>query len=728
MLLFSGQFGLVFVQADGSTDASAHWSFRPLSRPAIPDVRQAEWVRNPIDRFVLARLERESLRPSPEADRATLIRRLSLDLTGLPPSLDEVRAFANDDSPNAYQQLVERLLASPHFGERWGRHWLDLARYADSDGYEKDTARPYAYLYRDWVIRAINRDVPFDQFSIEQLAGDLLPHATEDQRIATGFHRNTLTNKEGGVDQEEFRCKATVDRTSTTATVWLGLTMGCAECHDHKYDPISQSDFYRLYAFFNDASEKDLPVPLPDELAKYKEEKAAWDSQRDRLQDEFAQYTSGPFRENQAQWESDLWDTDDLWAIPDAVLEALLAEAASRSEDDRTVVRNFFRDEIDGMAREMARKISEHAKLEPKFPPRKAQTLVAELRKTQIHARGDFLRKGAEVEPGIPGVLERASSGRLSTNAPRANRLDLAEWLFARENPLTARVTVNRIWSNLLGRGLVGTLDDFGKRGERPSHPELLDWLASEFQRLDWRLKAMIELIVTSSTYRQSSKPRPELTDRDPNNIWLARQNRIRLEAETVRDAFLGASGLLEPVIGGPSIRPPLPSDIAALGYANSVRWAQDEGASKYRRGLYIFFQRTVPYPMLMTFDAPDSNVTCTRRERSNTPLQALTLLNDPVFYECAQALGTRISGMPANLTEKIRLAFLTCLSRPPTEAELLRLNQLFLDQVQLLEKNPGRAAQISRKSFSDGDATSAAAWVLLARTIMNLDEFITRE
>jgi hypothetical protein len=577
-----------------------HWAFVPPARPATAAAG------NPIDGFIQARLAKENIKPSPEADRTVLIRRLSFDLIGLPPSVEEVDAFIKDPSGNAYETLVERLLGSPHFGEQWGRHWLDFGRYADSDGYEKDGIRPTAYHYRDWVIAAINADMPFDRFTIEQLAGDLLPDATTEQKKATGFHRQTLTNKEGGVDQEEYRCKATVDRVNTTAAVWLGLTVACAECHNHKYDPISQREYYQLYAFFDDASESDLLL------------------------------------------------ADDISTPPEMI-----------------------------------------------GPPRplRVAVLTKADRKTHVHERGDFLRKAEEVEPGTLKVLHP-----LKPRAQKPDRLDLAHWLVAPENPITARVAVNHIWQQLFGRGLVNTPADFGTRGEKPSHPELLDWLATEFPRLGWSRKAMIRLIVMSQTYRQSSHHRLDLAERDPHNILLARQSRLRLPAENVRDAHLAVSGLMTRKIGGASVRPPMPADIAAIGYADSVKWKESQGADRYRRGLYTFFQRTVPYPMLMTFDAPDSNTTCTRRERSNTPLQALTLLNDGTFFECAQALGRDLASAPAPRDKMIAHAFKQCLAREPRAEELARLERF-------LERHPPEMISTA-----------------LARTLMNLDEFITRE
>ncbi|HLU47481.1 MAG TPA: DUF1549 and DUF1553 domain-containing protein, partial [Planctomycetota bacterium] len=539
---------------------SEHWSYRPVERATPPAVEAAAWPLGEIDRFVLAELERRGIEPSPEADRATLLRRLSLDLTGLPPSPEEIDRFIADPRPDAYERQVDRLLASPAFGEREARRWLDLARYADSDGYEKDGVRPWAWRFRDWVIDALNDDMPFDRFTIEQLAGDLLGGDDPRSLIATGFHRNTLHNAEGGADPNEDRVKKTVDRANTTATVWLGLTMGCAECHDHKYDDVSQREYFGLYAFFDSVEERDLPIPLEPEMT--------------------------------------------------------LAESTSSTATP-------------------APKNPGTKKSEPK-----AQTLVeaARPRTTRIHIRGDFLRPGDPVAPHVPAVLPQ-----IEPREERPDRLDLARWLVSPENPLTARVTANRIWSSLFGRGLVATQDDFGVRGERPSHPELLDWLASELVRLEWSRKRLIREIVLSRTYRQSSRPRVDLAAIDPENRLLARQHRFRVDAETIRDVSLAAAGLLSLNVGGPSVRPPIPPGVAELGYAGSVRWPESEGADRHRRGLYIFRQRTVPYPMLATFDAPDGSVTCPERERSNTPLQALTLLDDPVFVECARGLASRL-------------------------------------------------------------------------------------
>jgi hypothetical protein len=643
-------------------------------------VKDTAWVQNGIDRFILARLEQEGIRPSAEADRVTLIRRLSFDLIGLPPTREEVIAFVNDNSADAYEKLVDRLLDSPNYGERWARHWLDAARYADSDGYEKDTGRPWAWRYRDWVIEALNSDLPYNRFVIEQLAGDLLPGATLHQKIATGFHRNTLTNKEGGVDAEEFRVAAVVDRVSTTGKVFLGLTLGCCQCHDHKFDPFTQREFYQLFAFFNSDREVDVDAPLPGEDEKMKGRQAAHTARRVELQ----------------------------LAVDDYAKQLTPEKVKS-----------------DAKLKQLKAIVAAHDKATPAAS--KAPTLaLGPTRQTHVMIRGDFLRKGVEVSPGTPAVLN------VNGGSPRAtNRLDLANWIVDPTNPLTRRVVVNWVWHKYFGRGIVSTLEDFGTQGDRPSHPELLDWLASEFLDRSWSMKSFHRLIVTSATYRQSSKYRPELKDRDPLNALLARQNRLRLEAEVVRDAALRASGLLNPAVGGPSIRPPQPSGVSELTYAGSAKWVESTGQDRYRRGLYIWFQRTSPYPTLMTFDAPDSNVCIVRRERSNTPLQALTLLNDVVFVEAAQALAKRAQDeLPEDpphlkLNRMMEYAF----GRKPTTAERDRLLKHFTQLRDLAQANPQEAARLpGQHKPLKGSPDEAAAWLGLARTLLNLDEFVTRE
>jgi hypothetical protein len=712
--------GAVWPKSSGTTTTakSTHWSFQPIKRPAIPEVKDRAWAQNDLDRFVLARLEKEKIVSSPEADRVTLIRRLSFDLIGLPPTPQEVDDFLKDKRGDAYERLVDRLLASPHYGERWGRHWLDLARYADSDGYEKDTGRPFAWRYRNWVIDALNRDLPYEQFVIQQLAGDLLPNATIEQKIATGFHRNTLSNHEGGVDQEQFRVEQVIDRVNTTARAFLGLTLGCAQCHDHKYDPFSQREYYQFFAFFNSDVEKDIPAPLPGEEEALKTKRIAYAAREKELQAAVDAYRQKELPAKQSAWEKSLKPAA-RDALPAAVKAVLLIEAEKRTAMQAKTVADHHA-KLDTKLTQLTKALAAHQKAAP------GSTLAPTLalgkpRKTHVLNRGDFLRPGIEVEPGTPAVLGAPVSGK-------ATRLDLAKWIVRSDNPLTGRVLVNWVWHKYFGRGLVATLEDFGTQGEQPSHPELLDYLATEFVRQKWSLKALHRLIVTSATYRQSSKARPELAERDPLNVLLARQARVRLEAELVRDAALASSGLLVRTIGGPSVHPPQPAGISELTYAGSARWVESVGADRYRRGLYIWFQRTSPYPMLMTFDGPDSNLCCVRRERSNTPLQALTLMNDTVFVECAQALGKRLLEAKGETKDRLRLGWRLCVSREPTSTELTRLTRLHEELLALCKARPELAAKLAGKVAKGVDAAEAATWTALARMMMNLDEFVTRE
>jgi hypothetical protein len=726
-------------------NSAKHWAFIPPTLPPVPSVRNTRWVRNTIDAFVLARLEKEGLTPSPEADRRTLIRRLSLDLLGLPPSPERVQAFLADTRPDAYERLVDSFLDSPHFGERWARHWLDLARYADTSGYQIDRPRPFAYLFRDWVIDAINNDMPFDQFTVEQIAGDLLPNATIDQKIAAGFHRLTLMNHEDGVDAQEFRCKAKVDRVSTTGTVWLGLTFGCAECHNHKYDPITQREFYQLYAFFNNCDEADVLLPQENDTTRIQRTHKDWEREQVRLKE-------------------------------------MVVELA-RTDDPRV-------EDVKGL-------LAQHRRKEPKTIEAQAMTFQERTNsaRARIHVRGDFLRQGDEVCASTPAILNP-----LKPRCSKADRLDLARWLVSPENPLTARVAVNHVWLHLFGRGLVASTEDFGTRGERPSHSELLDWLAVSFvtsvkslnrstvespaarpaspafndltiQRfngingLAWHRKALIRLIVTSATYRQTSHFRPALMQRDPMNVLLARQNRFRLESETIRDLCLATSGLLNDDIGGPSFRPYMSEDVKKLGTAGAFTWIDTEGPETYRRGLYIFAQRTVPYPTAMTFDQAEPTQSCTRRERSNTPLQALTLLNHGLFVECARALARRIaasppkepwrqaSGLPVKRHPAARLgsrltgsqgwlprhpeedprarleqAFELCLARLATRAELERLEKLYQEQLTVARENLAASAKFCGLDATNANVAEMAAFTGVSQVLLNLDEFMTRE
>ncbi|WP_437193090.1 DUF1549 domain-containing protein [Planctomicrobium sp. SH527] len=688
---------------------SNHWAYQPRRSITPPQVQNETWIRSPIDRFVLNKLEAARITPSPEADKETLQKRLFYDLIGLPPTLEEIDAFQTDESPDAYEKLVDRLLASPHFGERWGRHWLDKARYADSDGYEKDNARPDAFHYRDWVINAFNRDLPFDQFTIEQLAGDLLPDATEAQRIATAFHRQTMTNTEGGTDPEEFRVVAVVDRTNTTASVWLGLTAGCAQCHTHKYDQITQLEYYQLYAFFNNGDEINLERSKgPEAIAEYEKQLAAHEAKLKNLNSKL-----------------------------DALKKKKEAEAASPTTATDTVATSAPAapvSAIDADIEKIQKQIDQTTKRPPAKPIENIRILTQRTessRKTHVLKRGDFLDPGTEVQPGTFGTLHPFQTRNQSA---LPDRLDLAQWLVSADNPLTPRVTVNRIWGHLFGRGLVKTMDDFGVRGEQPTHAELLDWLSDEFLRLKWSQKALIREIVLSATYRQASAHRPELLETDPLNEQLARQNRFRVEGEIVRDLHLAASGLLNRTVGGPSVFPPMPADVAALSYANNFKWKTSEGNDLYRRGMYIFFKRTAPFPDLMTFDCPDSNVATIERRSSNTPLMALTTLNNQVFSETASAMASRLLKVPVKEpthadTERLTTAFCLCVVRPPDQDELQSLLALLNECRSWYRTHPEDAKKlINNKPIEGLSADEQSAWIATVRIVMNMDEFIMRE
>jgi mono/diheme cytochrome c family protein len=1091
------QIGVLRAWIDGGADwpiaadrknlaGTSHWAFQPPVRPALPTVKDVAWVRNPIDAFVLARLELEGLKHSPEADRASLLRRLSLDLIGLPPTLQELDAFLADKSADAYEKQVDRLLASPHYGERWARRWLDRARYADTNGYEKDRERSI-WPYRDWVIDALNRDMPFDRFTIEQIAGDLLPNASPSQKIATGFHRNTMTNEEGGIDVEEFRFASVVDRVATTGTVWLGLTVQCAQCHTHKYDPITQRDYYRVFAFLNNTDEPELIVPDPAiesrraaieaEAAALERNRADHFPVRDESQDwlvlkpthldstsganlaanadgtivasgknpdtdayrlEFdlapgryseirletladpkapepgpgrtkhsnfvvtdfkaslgpnqtpislataradieqptltaskaidgdphtgwaiddgsgrirqphaaifsarepfqagpsgrvtieigqmygGQHTLGRFRisarkgpaqvagereieqralhlaSKQEVWERSLqtfdWDTprparilskkhatmdlrpdgsilvrgdkpnNDVYevdldgnfagvtalrlevltdpSLPDngpgraplfavggfilseIVIERIdgdkaIAVPVARATEDyaetghparlaidgatdtgwtigggigrshaavftfrepiakgtklrvtlrqegihQTTIGRFrlststakdalasvLPAEIEALVR-IPREKRTHAEADaikahylsvaPEMSsynkriadlrhskPRAPTTLVmeerrpSEARTTNIHKRGEFLQLSEAVEPGVPSFL-----AGLPSDAPR-NRLGLARWIVAPENPLTARVLVNGTWQAFFGRGLVATLDDFGTRSAPPSHPELLDWLATETARMAWSQKALQRLIVSSATYRQSSKATPEAVARDPGNERLARGPRHRVDAEAVRDIALSLAGLLNPRIGGPSVYPPQPEGVTSLAYGQGA-WPTSKGTDRYRRGLYTYIKRATPYATFGLFDAPTSEVTCVRRERSNTPLQALTMLNDPVYLEAAQAFADRVlREAPSTFDGRLRHAYRLCMAREP-RADECRMIAAFLEAQRERVKR-GELKPAAGPSLANCDPAEHAAWAAVARVLLNLDETITKE
>ena len=919
--------GAVWRDASGTATADqaqqeepAHWAYRSAERPPLPEIRNSAWVRTPIDRFVLARLEKEGLAPSAEAPLEILVRRASLDLIGLPPSLQEVDEViadaARDGRDAAYERLVDRLLASPHYGERWARPWLDLARYADSHGFEKDLPR-VMWKYRDWVIDAMNRDMPFDRFTIEQVAGDMLPNASRDQQIASGFHRNAMTNEEGGIDPEEAHYEVLVDRVNTTATVWLGTTLGCAQCHNHKYDPFTQKDYYRMMAFFTNTdyevrklgdgtkfSETMIDVPTPEQEEARKKLQAEIDRLNDRLKTptpalERAQtvWENAMRLESSSHWKvlspksatatgdvvltsaadgsitasgpnsaSTVYTVEAFTALPRVTairlevlpdpslpkngpgrdvygnfqvngfeLEAEPAGAipfkAIKSDDGGASLDSFFpktlsRDayaprgwRIDASREEKrlprqvvftlerplvapagaklrARLIHQgtvvgqaigrfrlsatstitpqrvleiparlrpilaipaadrseqqrkdlaavYRSVAPSLKP--ARDRVSDLQKELrtlgiptalvmrerptyerpsafVRRRGSFLDKGEQVYASVPEVLHSLRDDQMP------NRLGLARWLVDEGNPLTARVAVNRAWEQLFGRGIVETSEDFGTQGAAPSHPELLDWLATELVRQKWHMKAIHKLIVSSATYRQTSSAPAALVERDPYNRLLARAPRFRMEAEMVRDAALAASGLLSRRIGGPSVFPPQPDGIWDIPYS-SEKWTLSMGDDRYRRGLYTFIRRSATYPSFMTFDATSREFCTVRRVRTNTPLQALTTLNDEAFFEAAQALAARVLRESPSARDRAAYAFRLVATRTPEADELERITTSFNRQLDRFRQEPDAAARVIRgRAVSGIEPAEQAAWTLIANALLNLDEALTKQ
>lgn len=876
-----------------------HWAYKAPVRPPVPVVKNTAWVRTPIDNFVLARLEKEGLKPSQRATRETLIRRLSLDLTGLPPTLAEIDAFAKDTSPNAYEKVVDRLLASPHFGERQAQSWLDLARYADTNGYEKDQTR-VAWKYRDWVIDAFNHNMPYDRFTVEQLAGDLLPNPTLADLVATGFHRNTMLNLEGGVDQEEARYEVINDRVATTSTVWLGQTLQCARCHDHKYDPWSQKDYFKMYAIFSntdftpigDASvseqkyiEPSIEAPTPEqalqrealrkviggldedlkkstpELDKAKAElvnalrtRTPWNaasvSKADAGMVTLTAQSDGTFtatgaNPNQVHYAFDLQPgetTISAIRVDTFPVASLANKGSGRSQDGNFVLskveasldgkpvafagasadfvqqgfnlNDLFDDkgdtgwavhpqiaqphslmlylkepvkmkagqtfrltlchdstewvrysighlrvsvspevdrgllaaspEILALAKTDYRTPEQEAKLDSYF--RANTPLLAEDRtkrsKSQaeldmlqrqipmalvmrekpskgpimapVHPRGEFLQKGEMVMAGIPSLFVKEAKPAGMT------RLSLAKWLVDPKNPLTARVQVNRMWEQYFGHGIVETSDNFGTQGSLPSHPELLDWLATEFMRQKWDMKAIHKMIVMSSTYRQASEATSVLLEKDPSNTLYARGPRFRLDAETIRDNALAAAGMLNDQIGGPSVYPYQPQGIWNSPY-NGEYWRDSQGAERYRRGLYTFLKRTAPYPMYTNFDASSREVCTVRRIRTNTPLQALNLLNDQSFLEAAKGLAERTVKAKSDAKSRIIYAFRLTTCRAPSSEELARLQALLTKLKSRYQADPESAKKL-------GGTPEQAAWTMVANVLLNLDETITKE
>jgi hypothetical protein len=699
-----------------------HWSYVKPARPAVPAVRDASWPTNPLDRFILARLEKEGLRPTPRADRHAILRRLAIDLTGLPPTLEQAEQFLADQRPGAYERLVDRLLASPAYGERWAQPWLDLARYADSQGYANDPPRTI-WRYRDWVIDALNRNLPYDRFTIEQIAGDLLPKPTTERLIATGFHRNTLTNTEGGTSAEEFRSAAVVDRVNTTLQVWMGTTIACAQCHNHKYDPLSQKEYFQLYAIFNNTEDSNAGNDAPVITVPFAGKERAYALAAARL-DEVEKLLPAETRKLDAQlpqWEK----TVDRATLPKDVAAILAVLAGKRDKGQQQKLLVYHRRQskpwlaLDAEMRSLPAKLSALGTTTPIL--RETRPRV-----THIQLRGNYLDKSDRVEAGLPAVFPPPPKG-----AP-INRLTLAKWLVDENNPLTARVAVNRLWEELFGIGLVETSEEFGMQGELPSHPEMLDWLATEYVRSGWDTKRLIKLIVTSSTYRQGAQVSPELLKRDPYNRRLARGPRVRLSGEMVRDQALFAAGLLSPKMHGPPVQPPQPLSGLAAAFGSTTDWSTSSGEDKYRRALYTRWRRNAPYPSLTTFDAPERTTCNVRRLRTNTPLQALVTLNDPVFIEAAQTLARRLVREGGKTTRaRVEHGFRLCLTRPPTEREAKRLVALFDRAREQLAATPAKAADLATRPIGPApremNVVDLAAWTVVANVLLNLDETLAK-
>jgi hypothetical protein len=903
--------------AGAGATVKKHWAFIPPVKAPLPKLAS-----HPVDAFVMARLEKEGLKLSPEADRTTLLRRLSLDLIGLPPTAAEVDAFLADKSPNAYEKQVDRLLRSPHYGERWARHWLDAARYADSDGFEKDKQRQ-VWFFRDWVINAFNRDLPYNQFIVDQLAGDLLPNATQDQKVATGFLRNSMINEEGGIDPEQFRMEAMFDRIDAIGKAMLGLTINCAQCHNHKYDPLLQEEYYKIFAFLNNSHESNMAVYTPDE-----QQKRAGIFRKIREIEGELQHKSGDWVERMAKWEASVKANQPVWVQLEPEVDdisnggqkylpmgdaSLLAQgyAPTKHRVKMTVKTTLpkiaafqlellndpnlplggpgrsvkgtgalteFAVEADGKPVDIARATADinppERELEAMFydksnrrrvtgpieyaidkntdtawgidagpgrtnVPRKAvfnaakpvenagvltfylaqqhggwnsddnmnhnlgrmrlsvtadpnavadplpaavreilaipvaqrtpaqtqavfgywRTTVPEwkdaneqiealwrehpqgssqlvlnarekMRTTTMLIRGDFLKPGKAVEPGVPAFLNP-----LPKDAG-ASRLTFARWMTDRQAPTTARAFVNRVWQSYFGTGIVATSEDFGKQSEAPSNQELLDWLAVDFMDT-WSVKKLHRLIVTSKTYRQSSTVTKELLEKDPYNRLLARGPRMRVEGEIVRDITLAASGLLSPKVGGPSVYPPAPEFLFQPPNSYGPKqWHEDRGDDRYRRALYTHRYRSVPYPMLENFDTPNGDASCVRRSRSNTPLQALTSLNEPLFMEAARALARKtLTEGGATEADQLSFAFRRLLARKPTEPEKNELLALLEKQTQRYSASVDTAWQMAAPNSWEriplpprATIAKLAAWTAVSRVLINLDETITKE
>ena len=724
-----------------------HWSFNPVKQPDLPAIKDKAWPINPIDHFILAKLEERGLKPSPVASRETLIRRLSLDLTGVPPTPEEVDAFLADKSPQAYEKIVDRLLASPRFGQTQTLYWLDAARYADTNGYQRD-GRRFMYFWRDWVVKAFNNNMPFDQFTIEQLAGDMLPNPSVDQKVATGFNRNHRLNGEGGAIPEESRTEYVMDRAETTGTVWLGLTMNCCRCHDHKYDPLAQVDFYRMYALFNNVPEDgkltrfgsakpwvDFATPKQDHDRTVTQKglndaKAAVEAYKKRIEEEKKKSPPG----------TPLAAVGTANAIPatgasagtsssstSGSAQTTAAGTTTSSSSTATSSKPPVDKELERLEKEVVEARKRHDDVEREIPFAMIMEELPKPRETFVLDRGDYEKPTkTKVDPGVPSRL--LAPGQTQ---PR-NRLEFARWLVDPRNPLTSRVTVNRFWQQFFGQGFVKTSEDYGTQGDRPSHPELLDWLAGEFIRNGWNTKQLFKLIVMSNTYRQSSELPPALKELDPENRLLARGARYRLASATLRDQALFVSGLLVEKMGGPSVRPYQPPGVwEALNLGPGSDYIQDHGENLYRRSLYIFWRRTIAPTML--FDVGQRQICEVRSKRTNTPLQSLALLNDVTFVEASRKLAERVMKTGGMTPEsQLTLAFRWATSRQPRPAEL----QILVSRYQTLFEQYRRDPESAKKLLAVGEAPAdksldpakLAAQTAIASVLLNLDETITRE
>ena len=650
-----------------------HWAYIPLAAAVpLPSIENPNWIQNEIDYFVWSKLAEKGLTPNPIAEKSTLVRRLYLDLIGLPPTLEEAQQFIKNDAENAVEMEVDKLLASPHFGEHWAAMWLDLARYGDSQGYQKDNVRRQIWRYRDWVINAFNEDLSFDQFTIEQLAGDLLPNPNDDQILATAFHRNTNTNTEGGTDDEEFRTYAVMDRLNTTFEIWQGTTMSCVQCHSHPYDPILHKEFYQGLAFFNNTADADYGNDFP-------RKKLLSPGQRKKI------------------------------------------AALKKQVDARHVIGDTLSDAY-------IKLIAKMESIQPMSVPIMKELPMEEQRTSNIFERGNWLVKGEEVQPNIPHILPAIDSDNAE------NRLGLAEWLVHPENPLTARVIVNRFWENIFGIGLVETLEDFGTQGDKPTNQALLDWLAIRFiHHHKWSVKGLLKDIVLSATYQQTSTVTEDKIVQDANNQLFTRGARFRLSAEQIRDQALTASGLLNREVFGESVMPYLPDGVYSV-IRHIHKWETSPNNQNHRRGLYTFWRKTSPYPSMISFDVPSREFCVSRRVRTNTPLQAMITLNDPVYMEAAVALAEKMSGFGAekigtisddSLNDKINYGFENLLFKLPSEAQSKELVAFYERTLKNYEANPMEIRELLGEEAEL--QPERAAMINVANVLLNMDEFLMK-